>query len=188
MLVSAGGTIAYLTTRTEDKDNTFAFPDAEVTIVENFDGWNIKEVQVKNDSGIPGVARVLLIPRIEDAEGRYVFADLGQPSQPQDNKIIMGDFTLELAADWEDNWFCQDGFFYYRKVLEPGATSEKLLQKVSLTEDTTELREKYKDLSIKVDVQADFLQAEGGAPESEWGVTANGSVVAPSAPEGGDGI
>ncbi len=187
LVISAGSTLAYLTTRTEDKDNTFAFPEAGVTIEENFDGWDIKEVQVKNDSTIPGVVRVLLLPRIEDAEGNYVSADLGQLSQPQDNKIVMGDFTLELAADWEDNWFYQDGFFYYRKVLEPGATSEKLLQKVSLTEDTTEMRKKYKDLAIKVDVQADFLQAEGGAPESEWGVTVSGSAVAPAAPEGGDG-
>ena len=67
LVISAGSTLAYRTTRTEDKYNTFAFPEAGVTIEENFDGWDIKEVQVKNDSTITGVVRVLLLPRIEDA-------------------------------------------------------------------------------------------------------------------------
>lgn len=187
LAISVGGTMAYLATRTEDRGNPFAFPTAGVSIEENFDGWNIKEVQVRNDSPVPGVVRVMLVPRVENAEGNYVSVNLGTMGEPQDNKIVMGDFTLELAANWADNWFYQDGFFYYRRVLEQGGVSEKLLQKVSLTQDTPEIQEKYKDLQVKIDVQADLLQAEGGAPEAEWGVTISGDVVSPAAPEGGSG-
>lgn len=187
LVISAGGTMAYLTARTQDRDNAFGFPTAGVTIEENFSGWDLKEVQVKNDSTVPGVVRVMLLPRVEDAAGSYVSANLGTLAAPQDNKLVMGDFTLELAANWADHWFYQDGFFYYRQVLGSAATTEKLLQKVSLTQDTPELREKYKDLSVKVDVQADILQAEGGAPQAEWGVTVSGTTVAPAEAGGGDG-
>lgn len=178
LLISAGTTVAYLTTRTETKDNLFAFPPAGVDIVEDFKGWDLKQVQVKNTSDkVPGVVRVLLLPRVKNADGSYADASLGSLGKPQGNSIVMGDFTFELAAGWSDNWFYQDGFFYCKKVLAPGETSPILLNKVRLTSDTPELREKYKGLTVNVDVLADVLQAEGGAPEAEWDVTVNGSAV-----------
>lgn len=178
LLVSAGGTLAYLTIRTETADNTFQFPAAGVDIVEEFNGWDIKQVQIKNSSEyVPGVARVLLLPRVQDAEGNYVQASLGALQAPEGIAMTMGDFTFELADNWKDNWFYQDGFFYCRTVLEPGETSHILLEKVRLTSDTPEMREKYKDYTVKADVQADILQAEGGAPEAEWDVTVSGNTV-----------
>lgn len=178
LLISAGGTIAYLTTRTETADNLFDFPPAEVDIIEEFIGWEVKQVQVKNTSDkVPGVVRVLLLPRVLDAEGNYAQTSLGSLGEPNGNRVVMGDLTFELADDWADNWFYQDGFFYCRRVLEPGETSPVLLEKVSLTNDTPELREKYEGLTIDVDVLADILQAEGGAPALEWEVTVNGTTV-----------
>ncbi len=178
LLISATGTIAYLTTRTETVNNLFAFPSTDVDILEDVDGWDLKQVQVKNTSEeVPGVARVMLIPRVVDEEGNYVTTSLGSLGEPTGNLIVMGDLTFVLADDWADNWFYQDGFFYCRTVLAPGETSPVLLEKVSLTEDTEEMREKYAGLTIDVDVLADILQAEGGAPELEWNVTVTGTIV-----------
>lgn len=180
-VISVSGALAYLNAHTPTKDNELAFETGKVEITENFDGWNTKEVSLKNTSDkIPGVVRAMLLPRVVDANGNYVATDLGTLGEPTEGKIVCGDFTFEMADNWSDNWFYKDGFFYCKKVLAAGETSPLLLKKVSLTADSAEVRERYKDLDIKVDVIAALLQSEGGAPETEWGVTVSGNAVSAS--------
>ena len=174
-------TIAYLETRTESKDNEFEFKPAEVEIIERFDGWNVKEVSLKNTSDdINCVVRGMLLPRVLDEDGNYVAVDLGTLGAPVANKITAGDFVFELASDWATNWFYKDGFFYCKKVLAPNETTALLLKKVSLASTDQATKDKYKDLEVKVDVLSDILQAEGGAPSIEWGIVVNGLTVSAS--------
>ena len=174
-------TVAYLGTKTESKNNEFGFPPAKVEIIERFDGWNVKEVSLKNTSdNINCVVRGMLLPRVMDKNGNYVSVNLGALSAPVANKITAGDFVFELASDWSTNWFYKDGFFYCKKVLAPGETSALLLKKVSLVNTTQATKDKYKDLEVKVDVLSDILQAEGGAPSIEWGIVVNGLTVSAS--------
>lgn len=179
--ISIGITFSFLNTQTSILDNKFAFGPVTVEVVENFKGWDVKEVRLKNTSDKnSGVVRVMLIPRVVDSDGIYVDSDLVALSEPKNNKIILGDFTFELDSNWSNNWFYRDGFFYCKKVLAAGETSPLLLKKVSLTNDLPEIREKYKDLDIKTDVVGQILQADGGAPQSEWNVVVNGNVVSAS--------
>ena len=186
LLIAVGGTVAYLSTRTNVKDNQFAFHPAGLEIVEDFDGWDAKQVLVKNTSKtVPGAARVMLLPRVEDADGNMVSVDVGAMAAPASGSttFTMGDFTFHLAEDWADNWFWQDGFFYCRTVLEPEGLSPLLLEKVEFTGDDA-AKSKYAGMKIKVDVLAGILQAEGGAAQSEWNVHVLGGVVSPAT--GGD--
>jgi len=147
-----------------------------------------KEVKLVAATGpgyVPGVARVMIVPYILDADSEYyISCDLDAMTAPVNNKMVLGDIVLEFAADWEDHWFYQDGFFYYRTVLNPGNETTVLLTKVSLLNNDAE--QKYSDdlASVKVEVLASILQAEGSAPdagsvlESEWGVKiVNGNTV-----------
>ena len=121
----------------------------------------------------------MLVPYILDSDGNYISCDLGGLSAPVGNKMVLGDLTLEFASDWSTNWFYQDGYFYYKKVLNPGESTTMLLSKVSLTSNTAEMKKKYADTEIKIEVMAAILQAEGGAPEAEWGITVTGTAVSP---------
>ena len=184
LLITAGVTLALQNTLMGTLDNEFKFGQTKVTVIENDNyDWNTKEVRLKADAGedyVPGVVRAMIVPYVLDGSGNYILADLdAMPEAVTGNTVILGDFMLELDADWSTNWFYKDGFFYYRKVLSPGETTGLLLKKVSLTDDTAAMQEKYADAGIRVEVMAGILQAEGGAPETEWGVTVNGSTVSP---------
>lgn len=185
LLAAMGVTAALLNTRTETVDNAFNFGQTKVTVVENEDyDWNKKEVRLTAASGadyVPGVVRAMIVPYVLDSSGNYISADLGDmPETITGNTVVLGDITLELAGDWSTNWFYKEGYFYYQKVLKPGQTTELLLNKVSLTDsDTADMGEKYADTKIKIEVMAGILQAEGGAPEAEWGVTVTGNTVSP---------
>lgn len=182
LIVAIGVTFALLNTLTGAVDNELKFGQTKVTVDETFDGWNAKEVKLTAASGndyVPGVVRAMIVPYVLDGSGNYIFVDLEAMSAPVGNEMVLGDFTLELDTNWSANWFYKDGYFYFRKVLNPGDTTALLLTKVSLTNNTTAIREKYADADIKVEVMAGILQAEGGAPAAEWGVTVTDSTVTP---------
>lgn len=174
--------LAHLNANTGVLDNEVGFGDSEISITENFDGWKQKEVRVTADNkenSVPVVVRVLLVPRAVDKDGNYVDVDFKTLSAPVNNKIPMGDLVFEMDENWADNWFYKDGFFYYKGVLKPGETTEPLLKKVTITENTAELRKKYTDVKILVEVLSDALQAENNAPQKEWNVSVNNDTVSP---------
>lgn len=178
----SGYTYSQLNTRTSSLDNELKFGQTGITVTENKYDWDAKEVKLTAAAGtdyVSGVARAMIVPYILDGAGSYISCDLSAMSEPVGNKMVLGDFTLEFDAAWQTYWFYKDGFFYYKEVLDPGDSTELLLKKVSLTNDTTAMREKYADAEIKVEVIAQILQAEGGAPQTEWGITVSGSAVLP---------
>lgn len=182
-VVLVGGTLAFLHVITVTATNPFTFGNASITIEEEFDNWDMKKVFLTNDDleeNVPGVVRAMIVPVLKDATtGDGLGGTLQALSEPVDNKMVVGDFTFQFASDWASNWFYQDGYFYYRKVLEPGETSTQLLQKVTLTNDTQEKRKEYENVTVEVEVLADILQAEGGAAAEAWGITVSGSAVSP---------
>lgn len=113
-----------------------------------------------------------------------------------DNVII----DIKLATGWNTNWTYKAatsdkvngindvGYFFYNKLLAPGATSEKLVDSVTLNSDVTQ--EAYKDLVYDLTVVLDSIQASPNEAKTndsyvtavngaDWGATAdyNGTVV-----------
>lgn len=184
----AGTTLMYLTRLTPEKTNAFSVGDTSVEIVEpGVDpgnvpwGANAKPVQLKSPGSadnVPGVVRAMIVPVLtEKSTGKVLSGNLGALGAPSGNTLVLGDITLHFAADWNTNWFYKDGYFYYRKVLSPGETTPLLLTGVTLSAGVS--AEEYKNISVKIDVLADILQASGTAAADEWGVTVNGSNVTP---------
>lgn len=184
VLFSGVATYAFLNTVTNRATNALTIATLKVDVVEDFNGWNKKTVQLKNSSttaeGTTGIVRTMIIPTVTDAQGTNGRpARAGEFTKPVNNKMVLGDFTFEFAPDWETNWFFKEGFFYYRKPLIPGEITQPCLTKVSLTVDTPEVRARYKDCAITVDVLADILQSEGNAPQEAWGVQVINGIVSP---------
>ena len=161
---------------------TFAKLNQAIEIVEDFNGWEKKQVSVKNADDSPqGVVRVSILPTAKDATGKLTQANFGEITDPgSKTTMVLGDLTLTFASDWQDNWFYKNGYFYYRKVLDSGETSTNLLEKVSLTNDTAEIRSKYADKTIEIEVMADIIETSNNAPKDAWGVTVTDNTVSPS--------
>ncbi|MCL1799696.1 MAG: hypothetical protein FWG23_08190 [Eggerthellaceae bacterium] len=181
-------TMAYLAALTNVETNVFGIGTTDVTIDEDFRGWEAKQVQLTMGAGedyVPSVVRAMVVPYLMDAEGNYIACDLAEFSAPVGNKMDLGDVILEFAADWSAEWiYDDDGYFYYASVLYPTTAGNAnqtsvLLTKVSLSDQA---REKYGDeVQINIEVLADILQAEGKAGQ-EWGITvdmATGTVTKP---------
>lgn len=180
LALSIGTTAAVLSYQTNKADNTILFGNADIEILETFDGWETKEVRLQAAQGagyVPGIARAKLVPYVTDISGNYVFANLGPAQAPQGNTLVFGDITLVLADNWTDNWFYQDGFFYCKTVLDPGGTTALLLKKVTFTNET--VKEDYNNKQISIEVLADILQVSGTQSQTLWGVAAgtNGAVA-----------
>jgi hypothetical protein len=195
LLVAAVGvaTAAYLATLTNTETNYFEIGKNPVTIEEDFDGWDAKEVRLSigtDENDVPSIVRAMVVPYILDGDGNYVQADLGGLSAPVGNEMVLGDITLVLDPDWADNWAFFDGYFYHRYVLypeEPLNTTALLLARVVPTHGEAAFAAKYgDDAYVKVEVLADSLQAEGGAG-AKWDVDVDmspmpGTVAGPPRP------
>lgn len=179
ILAIFGLTIAYLTA-TDTQVNVFktANPDIEIIEPEVSDpdkvdfGIDTKKVQIAVTADNASVyARAAVFTSAKDTAGSIHPFDFGQVTAPDgtDATVIQGDFTLHFADDWADNWFFKDGFFYYKHILVTGDTTEELLTGITLTTDTPEIRAKYKNLKIHIDVVAHSIQSQGNAV-LEWGV------------------
>ena len=168
----AGATLAYLSATTNAEVNPFSFGKIGVDIEEEFDGWESKVVQLKNDSedNVPGVVRAMIVVQLKDENGDGVSRDFDP-----DNEI-----ELVFDEGWEEHWFFKDGFYYYNQVLMPGDTTPPLLAKVQLADDTPAMRAKYANVTVEVVVMADIIQAANGAPEAAWGVYVTGTTVSPT--------
>lgn len=185
LFILAGcGTWAVLSAVTPTLTNPFTMGDTTVIIEENFAGWTVKQVQLKNGAGedhVDGIVRASLVPIILDANGSDGRpANAGSMAAPTGNTMVMGDFTFVLASNWSTNWFYKDGYFYYRSVLAPGASTTRLLEKVQLTNSTPATIEQYKNYTITVEVLADILQATDAAAQDAWGVKVTGTTVTPA--------
>ena len=157
-----------------------------------------KDVTIKNNDANPAFN----IKWMKDATTEATAAD------KSDAKIIRltyagdnADATLDdviidikLADDWANNWAYKEaisskvnatndtGYFFYKKTLAPGATTEKLVDSVTLNKDVTQ--EAYKDLTFDLSVVLDSIQITpdeaktddsyvAGVNGAGWGATAS---------------
>ena len=193
LLLVTAVTIMYLVALSDMKTNTFTIGTAGVEIVETTStssdggiswGEDTKIVSLQNtelETNISGVVRVMLVPVLKNDEGEVLSGSLGSIEEsPAGTTLELGDITLHFASNWNSNWFYQDGYFYYREVLDPGDTTEALLTGVTLTKSSTvsDLFEEDTTGYITIEVLADILQTEGDALD-EWGVKVEGTTVTP---------
>jgi len=119
----------------------------------------------------------------------YVGNDDTSDDKALDDVVI----DIELADDWSEKWTYiagdsdkingtnDTGYFYYNGILDPGATTEKLVDSVTLNGDVTQ--EAYKELQFDLSVILDSIQVTPdeaksntsyveGVNGAEWGAKA----------------
>lgn len=107
----------------------------------------------------------------------YVGDDDTTANKALDDVVI----DINLASGWNTNWTYKAatstkidgtndvGYFFYKKLLAPGATSEKLVDSVTLNKDVTQ--DAYKELVYDLTVVLDSIQVSPDEAKS------NGSMV-----------
>ena len=126
----------------------------------------------------------------------YVGDDDTSTNKALDDVVI----DINLASGWNTNWTYKAatstkidgtndvGYFFYKKLLAPGATTEKVVDSVTLNKNVTQ--DAYKELVYDLTVVLDSIQASPDEAKSNesmvtavngasWGATAayNGTTV-----------
>lgn len=124
------------------------------------------------------------------------FGKLTDVGQIPGTVYSLGDLTLTLDGAWADSWIFNptDGWFYYRRPVQPGTATEWLLESVSLPQELLDAAEAA-GISLRLDILADSIQTEADALGERWGapetlgiaIGADGSLRLTSAPEENEG-
>ena len=149
LAVSVGGTLAYLSTKTEPVTNRFEPAYVRCVVNDN--------LTVTNKSNVDAYIRAAVVVNWMDASGN-VYGEA--PAAPTVN-----------TTDWSVG---SDGFYYYKTFVAADETTEHLVTAVSDSTKTVDgIVYKY-----TVEVVAEAIQAEGmGARDAQdaWSIAMSGS-------------
>lgn len=167
-VVAAGGTLAWLSAKTEEVKNTFIPGEITTTVTEEFDGKVKTEILVKNDGNIPAYVRVKLVTYRVNETGEHIG---GTASIPE--------FTLG------DGWVLySDDYYYYTQPVEAGKTAPNMLGEGGIT--LNEYADPDGGRQV-IEVMAEAIQSVPAEAAGEaWGVTIfPGQVTEYHQPQGG---
>lgn len=182
---AVGGSLAYFNQDLEAV-NVLKSGDFDTEIVEEFrpeDGkdWKPgttanKDFAVKNSGDVPMVVRVSFQETWEKDDGAYVTIDTTEKEEghgeadnkfesvwqeePTDGLTDKDDSVVEKTLNLGKEWVYSDGYYYYTKTLPAGATTEYLLDDVTLSKDA--------DLGKITVVKKYSTNPDKTVPEEEW--------------------
>ncbi len=159
LALTIGGTVAWLTSKTNDITNTFTPSHVTCEVQENFNGTVKTNVTVKNTSDISAYIRVKLVTYRTNADGKH----------------IGGTATVPTFAPG-DGWVKYGDYYYYTKPVAPDETPENALIK------SIQLESGYTDADgghQSIDVMAEAIQSQPAQAVGEaWGVSITPGNVA----------
>ena len=176
---AVGGSLAYF-------NQDLEAGDFDTEIVEEFrpeDGkdWKPgttvnKDFAVKNSGDVPMVVRVSFQETWEKDDGAYVTIDTTEKEEghgeadnkfesvwqeePTDGLTDKDDSVVEKTLNLGKEWVYSDGYYYYTKTLPAGATTEYLLDDVTLSKDA--------DLGKITVVKKYSTNPDKTVPEEDW--------------------
>lgn len=150
LTLAVGGTIAFLSTKTDPVVNTFNPSQVTCSVEENFDGTTKTNVNVKNTGDIPAFIRVKLVTYRTNDQGQHIGGTASLPA-----------FTLGTG------WVKCGDYYYYTCPVAPGATpAYSLAEVIKLTENYTDVDGGHQS----IDVIAEAIQAgPEAAVKAAWG-------------------
>ena len=182
---AVGGSLAYFNQDLEAV-NVLKSGDFDTEIVEEFrpeDGkdWKPgttvnKDFAVKNSGDVPMVVRVSFQETWAKDDGAYVTIDTTEKEEghgeadnkfesvwqeePTDGLTDKDDSVVEKTLNLGKEWVYSDGYYYYTKTLPAGATTEYLLDDVTLSKDA--------DLGKITVVKKYSTNPDKTVPEEDW--------------------
>lgn len=157
--LAVGTTFALLKANTEPVTNTFTAAKSGTDIVEELDGSQKTSIIVKNTGTAVSYVRVKLVMNWVDESGNV-------SAEP-----------VNITPSITDNWFEQDGIYYYKMPVAAKGETTNLLQ-TPITQGTAP--EGY---HLEVTVLAESIQAAPSkAVQQSWGVgvDSNGYLTQPT--------
>ena len=151
--VAVGGTLAWLFDSSEKLENNFYIPDAEIDIEEKFVGNEKTNVGVTNTGKTEVYVRVMLV----------------ETWRNEDNQVVAKPEGAVVSYEWgSSDWVKgSDGYYYYTKPLDVGATTPNLIDIATCT-----VPKGAALLDLEVVAQGIQSMPED-AVEEAWGVTVN---------------
>ena len=147
-----GGTLAYLTMKTDPIQNVFTPSQVSCTVKEDFDGKTKSNVNVRNDSDINAYIRVKLVTYRVNNDGEHIGGTATIP-------------TFTPGSGWVEH----SGYYYYTQPVAAGESPA-----ANLTNSMT-LTGSYDDADggkQVIEVMAEAIQSvPATAVQNSWGVT-----------------
>lgn len=161
VVLAAGGTVAYLTTHTQELTNIFSPAEVMAEVSEGNNGI----YTIKNAGDVSAYLRVAVVANwtkglaVVDAVTNTSTVYWKQPA-----------FTVDYDGDWFKG---SDGFYYYKKpVAAKTAIPDELIVTLANGQATPSGYE------FSVTVLAEAIQSEPAeAVSTSWGVSVNGNVI-----------
>lgn len=115
--VAVGGTLAYLSDRSYEVENTFIPSEVTTKVTEEFDGSVKRNVKIQNTGDIAAYIRAAVTVTWQDTQGNIC------------GKVpVMGDDYRMIFNESSDGWVkSDDGFYYWIKPVEADAFTGVLI-------------------------------------------------------------
>lgn len=166
--VAVGGTVAFLSTRTDSKENTFTPSEVTCEVTETFNNNVKSQVAVKNTGDTTAFIRAAINVTWmsnQDAANQTVSAKV-----PVKDK----DYSITFAKN--TNWIKgADGYYYYKLPVAPQGSTGVLIEECKL-QNNASVPDGY---HLSVEIVASAIQsAPDSVVQSMWHVTVeNGKIT-----------
>lgn len=172
--VAVGGTVAFLSTRTGSKVNTFTPSEVTCEVTETFENNVKSQVAVKNTGDTTAFIRAAINVTWmsnQDAANQTVSA-----------KVPVKDTDYSITFAQNTNWIKgADGYYYYQLPVDPQGSTGELIKECKLLENAS-VPDGY---HLSVEIVASAIQsAPDSVVQSMWHVTvANGIITSANGSE-----
>lgn len=167
-------------TSKDDVNNIINIGDVDIEVSEKFtipENWDGKEypkiVQIENKSKSKALIRVAILPRWVDKSGNTWAGDTKIVVLNYENKNIIASPSTTPKDKWVDG---KDGYYYYNTIVPMEDTTVAILNSVSASIPEN-LKERYKDKTLIVDVKAEAVQATNDAYKKTWSNINNNDLL-----------
>ena len=165
--VAVGGTVAFLSTRTDSKENTFTPSKVTCEVTETFNKNVKSNVAVRNTGDTTAFIRAAINVTWmsnQDAANQTVSAKV--PVKDTDYSIKLADNT---------NWIQgADGYYYYKLPVNPQDSTEVLIEECKL-QNNASVPDGY---HLSVEIVASAIQsAPDSVVQSMWHVTVENGII-----------
>lgn len=171
--VAVGGTVAFISTRTADKENTFTPSKVTCEVTETF-GNNVKsQVAVQNTGDTTAFIRAAInVTWMKDAEAGTEY-DAANQTVSAKVPLKNEDYSITLAEN--TNWIQgDDGYYYYQLPVGPQGSTGVLIEECKL-QNNASVPDGY---HLSVEIVASAIQsAPDSVVQSMWHVTVENGII-----------
>ena len=172
--VAVGGTVAFLSTRTDSKENTFTPSEVTCAVTETFNNNVKSQVAVQNTGDTTAFIRAAINVTWmsnQDAANQTVSA-----------KVPVKDTDYSITFAKNTNWIRgADGYYYYQLPVDPQYSTGVLIEECKL-QNNASVPDGY---HLSVEIVASAIQsAPDSVVQSMWHVTVeNGKITSANGSE-----